>query len=150
MLRGRFLNGLLLGLGKRPFGESRRCGDLKADLRIKLPASGKFARLREKESRGKCPLDVAADTGLTSGDGVMPAMIGGRMDGTQGGLHSSTAAYAATILSTQRYDLQRSRESDLTGEAIWQESKEGKVYVVQAGRASNEYTTPNPGLFLAP
>lgn len=88
MLRARFLKGLLKlkplfpRPGKRPFGESRRCGDLRADLGSKLwaGASGRVERLRQKESRGKWPpalaLVVAADTGLTSGEGVMPAMIG--------------------------------------------------------------------------
>ena len=51
-------------------------------------------RLRQKESRGNCPLVVAADTGLTSGEGVMPAMIGGRADKGQGKLHSTSAACA--------------------------------------------------------
>jgi hypothetical protein len=94
MLRGRFLKGLLESPEKRPFGDSRRCGDLRADLRIKLPASGRVERLRQNESRGNCPLAVAADTGLTSGEGVILAMIGGRMDGGQGRLHSSSAACA--------------------------------------------------------
>jgi hypothetical protein len=31
---------------------------------------------------------VAADTGLTSGEGVMPAMIGGRLEGGWGTLHN--------------------------------------------------------------
>jgi len=70
---------------KRPFGDSRRWGDLRADLRIKLPASGKVERLRQKESeRGNCkPLVVAADTGLTSGEGVIADMIGGRQAATR-------------------------------------------------------------------
>lgn len=51
-------------------------------------------RLRQNESRGNCPLVVAADTGLTSGEGVMPAMIGGRADNGQGKLHSTSAACA--------------------------------------------------------
>jgi len=48
---------------------------------MKLPASGRVEILRQNESRGKCPLVVAADTGLTSGDGVTHAMIGGRENG---------------------------------------------------------------------
>lgn len=44
---------------------------------MKLPASGNVERLRQKVSRGKRPLVVAADTGLMSGEGVSPAMIGG-------------------------------------------------------------------------
>lgn len=107
MLRGRFLNGLLKPLfpEKRPLGDSRRWGDLSADLRTKLPASGKVERLRQKESPGNCPLVVAVDTGLTSGEGVIPAMIGGRLDSGQGKLHSlelcGVCSRAATI-STQR------------------------------------------------
>ena len=78
MLRGRGLKVALSTLlaGLKAFGDSRRCGDLRADLRRKLLASGKVERLRQKESRGKAPLVVAADTGLTSGDGVTQAMIG--------------------------------------------------------------------------
>jgi hypothetical protein len=96
MLRGRFLNGLLKPLfpENSPFGDSRRWGDLSADLSTKLPASGRLDRLRQKESRGNWPLVVAADTGLTSGDGVMPAMIGARVGGGQGRLHSTFAACA--------------------------------------------------------
>jgi hypothetical protein len=48
---------------------------------MKLLGSGSVEILRQKESRGKCPLVVAADTGLTSGDGVTHAMIGGRQNG---------------------------------------------------------------------
>lgn len=44
---------------------------------MKLLASGRVERLRQKESRGNRPLVVAADTGLMSGEGVSPAMIGG-------------------------------------------------------------------------
>lgn len=44
---------------------------------MKPLASGRVERLRQKESRGKRPLVVAADTGLMSGEGVSPAMIGG-------------------------------------------------------------------------
>lgn len=44
---------------------------------MKLLASGIVERLRQKESCGKRPLVVAADTGLMSGEGVSPAMIGG-------------------------------------------------------------------------
>lgn len=44
---------------------------------MKLLASGRAERLRQKESRGNRPLVVAADTGLMSGEGVSPAMIGG-------------------------------------------------------------------------
>lgn len=47
--------------------------------------SGKVERLRQKESRGNAPLDVTADTGLASGDGVCKLMIGGRCSGGQGG-----------------------------------------------------------------
>jgi hypothetical protein len=81
MLRGRFRKGLLRPLElpeNKPFGDSRRWGDVRADLRTKLPASGRVDRLRQKESRGNWPLVVAADTGLTSGEGVMAVMIGGR------------------------------------------------------------------------
>jgi hypothetical protein len=87
MLRGRFLKELLKLLFPKntPFGDSRRWGDLSADFSMKLPASGRLDRLRQKESRGKWPLVVAADTGLTFGDGVMPAMIGARIDGGQAG-----------------------------------------------------------------
>jgi len=86
MLRGRFLKGLLKRPApeKRPFGESRRWGEVRADLRIKLLASGKVERLRQKASWGKPPLVVADDTGLTSGEGVMPAMIGRRSGGGRG------------------------------------------------------------------
>ena len=86
MLRGRFLKVLLrppLPVNK-PFGESRKWGDVSADLRRKLFVSGRVERLRQKASRGKPPLVVAADTGLTSGEGVIPAMIGGRLDGGRG------------------------------------------------------------------
>jgi hypothetical protein len=97
MLRGRFLKELLKPPcpEKRPFGDSRRWGDLSADLRTKLPVSGKVERLRQKESRGNWPLVVAADTGLTSGasgEGVIPAMIGGWINSGQGKLHSSATA----------------------------------------------------------
>jgi hypothetical protein len=94
MLRGRFLNGLFKPLfpEKKPLGDSSRWGDLSADLRTKLPESGRVERLRQKESRGNCPLVVAADTGLTSG--VMSAMIGARLDGSQDKLHSNAAACA--------------------------------------------------------
>ena len=106
MLRGRFLNGLFKPLfpEKRPLGDSRRWGDLSADFRTKLPASGKVERLRQKESRGNCPVVVAADTGLTSGEGVIPAMIGGRLDNNQGKLHLDSAACAVVQprISTQR------------------------------------------------
>jgi hypothetical protein len=54
---------------------------LSAVFRMKLLGSGSVEILRQKESRGKCPLVVAADTGLTSGDGVTHAMIGGRQNG---------------------------------------------------------------------
>lgn len=110
MLRGRFLKGLLKPPcpENSPFGDSRRWGDLSADLRTKLPASGRVERLRQKESRGNCPLVVAADTGLTSGEGVIAAMIGGRMGGGRGWRHSSSAACAATI-STQTSEMQRRR-----------------------------------------
>jgi hypothetical protein len=83
MLRGRFLKGLLKATlpENSPFGDSRRWGDLRADLRIKLFASGKVERLRQKASRGNPPLLVAADTGLMSGEGVIAAMIGGRRPG---------------------------------------------------------------------
>lgn len=79
MLRVRFLREPFRALAvKMPLGESRRWGDRRVDLRTKLLASGRVERLREKASRGKPPLVVAADTGLTSGEGVMAVMIGGR------------------------------------------------------------------------
>jgi hypothetical protein len=83
MLRGRFLKGLLKAPlpVNSPFGDSRRWGDRRADLRTKLFASGKVERLRQKASRGKPPLVVAADTGLMSGEGVILAMIGGGRPG---------------------------------------------------------------------
>ena len=102
MLRGRFLKGLL----RAPlpvnslFGDSRRWGDLRADLRTKLFVSGKVERLRQKASRGNLPLVVAADTGLTSGEGVIPAMIGGRVVGGWGTLHTGSAACSHDTEST--------------------------------------------------
>jgi hypothetical protein len=95
MLRGRFLKEQLKPPlpEKSPLGDSRRWGDLSADLRTKLPVSGKVERLRQKESRGNWPLVVAADTGLMSGEGVIPAIIGGWLSSGQGKLHSSAAAY---------------------------------------------------------
>jgi hypothetical protein len=105
MLRGRFLNGLfkLPCAENSPFGDSRRWGDLSADLSTKLPASGRVERLRQKESRGN-PLVVAADTGLTSGEGVIPAMIGGQIDCSQGTLHSNFAA-CAVVQPRYRYNV---------------------------------------------
>lgn len=73
-------------------------------MSIKLPASGKVERLRQKESRGNCPLVVAADTGLTSGEGVIPAMIGGQIDSSQGTLHSNFAA-CAVVQPRYRHDV---------------------------------------------
>jgi hypothetical protein len=51
---------------------------------MKLLVSGRVERLRQKESRGKRPLVVAADTGLMSGEGVSLAMIGGPQNITAG------------------------------------------------------------------
>jgi hypothetical protein len=106
MLRGRFLNRLFKPPcgAKSPFGDPRRWGDVRADLSTKLPVSGKVERLRQKESRGNCPLVVAADTGLTSGEGVIPAMIGGQTDSSQGTLHSNSAA-GAVVQPRYRHDV---------------------------------------------
>lgn len=49
---------------------------------MKLLESGSAERLRQNESCGKSPLVVAADTGLMSGEGVSPAMIGGSRNTT--------------------------------------------------------------------
>ena len=81
----------------KPFGESRRWGDLRDDLSTRLLGSGKAERLRQKASRGKPPLVVAADTGLTSGEGVIPAMIGGRVDKGRGWSYALVVRRAATI-----------------------------------------------------
>lgn len=122
MLRGRFRKGLLRAPpAKRPFGESSRWGDLRADLRTKLLVSGSVERFRQKESRGNWPLVVAADTGLTSGEGVIAAMIGGRTGGDGGWLHSERCgvqpryrgrgAGAEAAGATRRWAKGRSRRS---------------------------------------
>lgn len=115
MLRGRFRYELLSPPPppkKRPFGDSRRWGDRNADLSMKLLASGRVERLRQKESRGKRPLVVAADTGLMSGEGVSPAMIGGptiqRLK--QAALKSSGVYKRAATISTATSKIQ-SREA---------------------------------------
>lgn len=102
MLRGRFLIVPVKPplAENKPFGDSRRWGDLRADLSIKLLVSGRVERLRQKASRGKPPLVVAADTGLTSGEGVIPAMIGGREDKGRGWSYALVVRRAATISKT--------------------------------------------------
>mgnify|MGYP004500592927 CR=1 FL=1 len=71
---------------------------------MKLLASGRVERLRQKESRGKRPLVVAADTGLMSGEGVNPAMIGGptTQRPEQAAMESSGVDKRAATISTQR------------------------------------------------
>ncbi len=66
-------------------------------------ASGKVERLRQNESRGKRPLVVAADTGLISGEGVRPAMIGGptMQRPKEAAMKSSGVDKRAATISTQ-------------------------------------------------
>lgn len=78
------------------------------DLSTKLLASGRVERLRQKASRGKPPLVVAADTGLISGEGVIAAMIGGRVDNGRGvvlhfGAGASSHDIETTYLTGRRY-----------------------------------------------
>lgn len=138
MLRDRFLKELLMPPPlpeNRPFGESRRCGDRSVDLRTKL-LSGKVERLRLNESRGKCPLVVAADTGLTSGEGVTPAMIGGRAGGGRGRLHKALRRAATRF--TRRLRCKRrqgSRRAWLAGEetqqAVTTRRATSRIYALQ-------------------
>lgn len=99
---------------KRPFGDSWRWGERSADLSMKLLASGRVERFRQKESRGNRPLVVAADTGLMSGEGVSPAMIGGRsiQRPEQAAKQSSGVNKRAATISTNNVQ-------DPTSGAVW-------------------------------
>jgi hypothetical protein len=105
------------------------------DLSTKLPASGKVERLRQNESRGNCPLVVAADTGLTSGDGVTAAMIGGGGEDTARQFAGAGRCWRGGVEKVQPWVLgrraaQRERTCETAAAAQTKEAREENGYII--------------------